>query len=171
MTFDARHPLYFSLLCPPSSFDPVYLAFRSMLAVLRRIRHLLVPSASALTSMQQQLTSRGLARTWAPSAVASRRSLHVMNSASVSAACCTTQGCKHLNADLTPNPTTHSHQHSSCTKLILMRLLMLCRNLQAIQQTIADNKVVVYSATYCPYCSQVGVALSSRLSYWDRPQH
>jgi hypothetical protein len=31
--------------------------------------------------------------------------------------------------------------------------------LQAIQSTIADNKVVVYSATYCPYCSQVRALL------------
>lgn len=36
-------------------------------------------------------------------------------------------------------------------------LLLLLSHQQAIQQTIADNKVVVYSATYCPYCSQVRV--------------
>jgi hypothetical protein len=33
-----------------------------------------------------------------------------------------------------------------------------------IEKTVSDNKVVVYSATYCPYCSQVGREAQGELS-------
>lgn len=42
----------------------------------------------------------------------------------------------------------------------VLKAVPLVLQADTIKQTVADNKVVVYSKTYCPYCTQVSHSAS-----------
>lgn len=108
--------------------------------------------------MQQQITNRARAFAPAPAALRSRRGLHVTASSASVSRCAsqlrtvqlqTTRGLALIRG--------LCHRAVTCKAWTGRTALTpgTVVNLQAIQQVVADNKVVVYSATYCPYCSQV----------------
>lgn len=131
---------------------------RAVLRLTLKVPHQLPTHIGTISTMQQQLSSRGLARTWAPAAT-SRRSLHVTaSSASVSGYIPVVPQCRSLLLD----STTQSAAAQLIAKAHLTDPMALILTLQAIQSTIADNKVVVYSATYCPYCAQVSIAAAQQ---------